>query len=260
VPWSTRSHHKAPHGALFVSSLLLCLLALPSFASSNRQETATVRYVIDGDTCILADERTVRLIGINTPELGRDGAPDQPLAAAARDRLRALVGGKTVRLAFEAEQRDHYDRWLAHLLLPDGSHVGEQLVREGLASLVAIPPNVQAVDRLQVAEREARHHRRGLWGHAAYEPLAADQVNDAGFRLVHGKVTRTGASRKYIYLDLGARLSLRIEHQDWDRYFTGRPEAWRGRDLEARGWVTRRGDQWSIRIGHPAMLQQRPGR
>lgn len=260
MPWSTRSHHKAPHGALFVCSLLLCLLALPSFAAANRQETAVVRYVIDGDTCILTDERTVRLIGINAPELGRDGAPDQPLAAAARDRLRALVGGKTVRLAFESEQRDHYGRWLAHLQLPDGTDIGEQLVREGLAGLVAIPPNVQAVTRLQAAEREARNNRRGLWGQAGFAPQAAAQVNETGFRLVHGQVTRTGASRKYIYLDLGPRLSLRIEHQDWDRYFTGRPEAWRGRELEARGWVTRRGDQWFIRIGHPAMLQPLPGR
>src|SRR3569623_1784992 len=50
----------------------------------------TVDRVYDGDTVRLNDGRHLRLIGLDTPELGRDGAADQPLAAGARAAGRGL--------------------------------------------------------------------------------------------------------------------------------------------------------------------------
>ena len=38
----------------------------------------------DGDTLALEDGRSVRLLGINTPETGRDGEPSEPFAEDAR--------------------------------------------------------------------------------------------------------------------------------------------------------------------------------
>jgi len=254
------SSRKAPQGALFVlwQAFLygVLVLSLPVVVEA-RPEVATVRYVIDGDTVILSDERSVRLIGINTPELGRDGAPDEPLAAAARDRLRQLVQGATVRLDFEDENHDRHGRWLAHLWLADGRSVEEILVLEGLASVVAIPPNVRDTARLQAAEAMARRARRGLWGNGYFMPIDVDRrVPEPGFRFVRGRVTRVGKSQKYIYFDLGPRLALRIRHQDWDRYFQGRPATWRGSQLVARGWVSERDGRSQIAIGHPAMIER----
>jgi micrococcal nuclease len=91
-----------------------------------------VRHVLDGDTVILQNNQHVRLIGINAPELGKDGAPDQPLATRTRDRLAQLMRGQRVTLAFERERQDHYGRLLAHVYLPDGRDVEEILLREGL--------------------------------------------------------------------------------------------------------------------------------
>jgi endonuclease YncB( thermonuclease family) len=73
-----------------------------------------VRYVIDSDTVVLADGRHVRLIGINAMELGHDGAPDQPYATEARDRLGALLAksGGQVRLVTGKEQYDVHGRTL----------------------------------------------------------------------------------------------------------------------------------------------------
>ena len=99
MPAHVRLPRKAPQGALFV--LLPCLsllaLAVPAWGQA-RTETATVRHVVDGDSVILADDRPVRLIGINAPEFGRDGRPDEPLAVAARERLRELAQGRSVQL------------------------------------------------------------------------------------------------------------------------------------------------------------------
>lgn len=209
---------------------------------------------------VLADQRQVRLIGINTPEFGKDGKPDEPLAGAARDRLRDLVQGKAVRLVPEKEQRDHYGRWLAHLRLPDDTRVEEVLLKEGLAVAIAIPPNIGQARRLFDAETVARTARRGIWNHAYFTPVPAESLAGAhtGFRFVRGRVTHVGRSRKYLYLDMGPRFALRIGHADWKQYFHGRAEDWRGARIEARGWISEQNGRLHMGIGHPAMLQRLP--
>jgi len=216
--------------------------------------------VLDGDSVILTDQRQVRLIGINAPEFGKDGRPDEPLAAVARDRLRELVQGKNVRLVLEEEQRDHYGRWLAHLQLPDDTKVDEILLKEGLASAIAIPPNVSQVRRLFEAETVARAARRGIWGLAYSTPIPAESLASAhsGFRFVRGRVAHVGRSKKYVYLDMGPQFALRIGHADWKQYFRGQPEDWRGAQIEARGWISEQNGRLHMGIGHPAMLQRLP--
>jgi micrococcal nuclease len=240
--------------------LFFCLALLLPVTAGARTEGAHVAEVFDGDTVRLTDTRHVRLIGINAPELGRDGRPDEPFAAAARDRLRDLVRGRDVRLVFEEEPRDHYSRWLAHIVLPEGTNVEEVLVREGLASAVAIPPNIGELGRLQKAEIEARAAHRGLWGHPYSRPVPVESLDPThtGFHFVRGRVSHVGASAKYVYLDMGEHFALRIAHDDWAHYFHGRPESWRGTAIEARGWVGAQGARLHMTIGHPAMLRRLP--
>lgn len=240
--------------------LAVLALLLASFSATAGTEGVTVKHVVDGDSVILTDQRQVRLIGINAPEFGKDGRPDEPLAGAARDRLRELVQGKNVQLVLEEEQRDHYGRWLAHLRLPDDTRVEEILLKEGLAAAIAIPPNVSQVHRLFAAEAMARAARRGIWGSATAKPLPAESLASAhtGFRFVRGRITHVGRSRKYVYLDMGPRFALRIRHADWKQYFRGQPEDWRGARIKARGWISEQNGRLRMGIGHPAMLQRLP--
>jgi micrococcal nuclease len=245
---------------LSVPLLLVLVLLVPPLAAAAHTEEATVRHVLDGDSVILTDQRQVRLIGINTPELGKEGRPDESLAGAARDRLRALVEGKSVRLQFEEEQRDHYDRWLAHVVLPDGTSVEEILLKEGLASAIAIPPNVSQWRRLFEAESVARAARHGIWGNLYTTPIPVESSNavHTGFHFVRGRISHVGRSQKYVYLDIGPRFALRIAQADWKQYFHGRPEDWRGSQIEARGWISEQAGRLHMGIGHPAMLQRLP--
>lgn len=264
-----RSPQKAPQPGAFLLSrpgnraFVFILLALlwPLTLMAAHTEGARVAEVFDGDTVRLTDGRHVRLIGINAPELGHDGQPDEPLAAAARERLRRLVEGREVRLLFEEQQHDHYGRLLAHLELTDGTRVEEVLLKEGLASTIAIPPDVREIARLQAAEALARQGHRGLWADSYYVSEAAETLNPArtGYRFVHGLVTHVGVSRKYVYLDIGSRFALRIAQDDWQRYFHVRPESWRGARIEARGWITEYQGRLHMNIGHPAMLRRLPG-
>ena len=58
---------------------LLCLLFLPVLVSaqncpsSHYDESVTIKHVHDGDTVKLVDGRKIRLIGINAPEVAKDG-------------------------------------------------------------------------------------------------------------------------------------------------------------------------------------------
>ena len=77
-------------GAFFVSAVL----ALPVHAlcpAPQGLELQRVAQVIDGDTLRLDDGRSVRMIGLNTPERGRKGRSAEPFAEQATRNLRALV-------------------------------------------------------------------------------------------------------------------------------------------------------------------------
>jgi endonuclease YncB( thermonuclease family) len=222
---------------------------------------APVERALDGDSLLLRDGRQVRLIGINTPEFGKDGAPHQPLAREAQQRLAQLTEGKRVRLEPGREARDRHGRTLAHVHVGE-TNVEEILLREGLAWLVAIPPNVVHVARLRAAETDARRAGRGVWAERRYDPVAAERLgtSDAGFRFVTGQVRAVRNGKRAYYLELAPRVVLIIPHDHWKDYFAREqayargPYALAGRRLVARGWLSERNGELRLRVGHPAML------
>jgi endonuclease YncB( thermonuclease family) len=232
------------------------LWALLNSAVAADTTEVQVRHVLDGDSMRLTDGRELRLIGINAPEM----SPEQPLARSARTLLANLLEGRRVTVVFEQEHKDRYGRLLGHVLLPDGGgkSAEEALLRQGLAWLVAIPPNVGWLARLQAAEDEARLARRGVWAQAQYLPRAADTLrpDDTGFHFVQGRIRKLSISSHAYFLELTPQLSLMIPRADWDRYFPtlGKPQTLVGRDVVARGWVAANERGLRLRLQHPAML------
>ena len=82
-------------------------ICLPASIDESGVEVSGVH---DGDTLRLADGRKVRLLGIDSPELGRDGRPDQAFAARAREHLRGLIEQADWRVSLSVD-RDRYDRY-----------------------------------------------------------------------------------------------------------------------------------------------------
>lgn len=124
--------------------------------STHPQETATVTQVKDGDTITLSDGRTIRYIGINTPEKG------QPYGDQATKENRRLVLGKEVSLEFDEEKQDMYDRTLAYVYVDD-VFVNHHLVNRGLALTETVPPNEKYEPQFLEAEADAKTNCRGLW-------------------------------------------------------------------------------------------------
>lgn len=245
----------ALRGSAFFVLALLLVLGFGARADVDG-ETARVARAYDGDSLWLADGREVRLIGINAPELGRDGAPDQPLAAAARDRADRLVRGKTVQLRYDVERADHYGRTLAYVILPDGRDLQRLLVREGLAWFIAVAPNVARRDAYRAAEAEARAARRGLWSRAEYRPVPAEELahHQTGFRLVRGTVRRIDDHGAWAVLHLAPGVALTLPRS------TAVPDAavMKGKRIVARGWLTAYKNGLRMRITDPTMLEILP--
>src|SRR5512139_4336283 len=64
---------------------------------------AKVVRVIDGDTAVLEGGAKVRFLGIDAPEMERDGSPAEHLAHESKAFVAQLIQGKTVRLEYDRE-------------------------------------------------------------------------------------------------------------------------------------------------------------
>jgi micrococcal nuclease len=131
-----------------------------------RSASVEVTRVVDGDTVeVLIDgqEEDVRYIGVDTPETVKPGAPVDCFGPQASSFNHRLVEGREVRLVFDRERRDDYDRLLAYVYLGD-RFVNAELVRRGLARTLTIRPNDRFAERLKRLEIAAARAGRGLWG------------------------------------------------------------------------------------------------
>ena len=146
-------------------------------------ELATVRRVNDGDTVELADGRSIRYIGVNTPEIDHKHKTADPFGLEARAFNAGLVGGKVVRLEFDPERQDGYGRTLAYVFLPDGSMVNERLLQAGLAYCFYKTPNTRYEQRLLAAQRRAMQEGRGMWRN--WHEKEARYTGNAGTRRFH---------------------------------------------------------------------------
>jgi endonuclease YncB( thermonuclease family) len=255
----TKGHsHRAPvYGALFF--LLLCLWQPPLAADTCQpgkiEDTGRVAHVHDGDTIQLEDGRKLRLIGINTPELARDGKPAEPYARKARNALRDLLlrHGNKVQLEYGQERHDRYQRLLVHIFV-DGQNVNAWLLQQGLGYYIAVPPNLARLDCYRHAELLARKQQQGFWRHASPRDSRELTLADKGFMWVSGRVLSVKRGRRASYLNLPGRLSLRIPHSS-SRYFSGHLDSFKDKLLLARGWVYAAGQRLHMNVHHPQVLE-----
>jgi endonuclease YncB( thermonuclease family) len=221
-------------------------------------KSARVAAVVDGDTLRLEGGDKVRMIGLNAPELSRDGRPAQPLANAARRQLESLIGpAKQVLLQAGRDSRDRYGRRLAHAFDLQGNNLQAQLLNRGLAFHVAVAPNFSHLECLQDVEAVAREQGLGVWAEPAFatRPVAGLDSSDRGFARVRGRVTRVSFKDNGWWVQLDGRLGLQIKRDAQGLFRRGELSALQGREIEARGWlVPMKGGWWLMNIGHPSML------
>ncbi|NBA97247.1 thermonuclease family protein [Pseudomonas sp. R5(2019)] len=252
-------------GAFFVGAVWLAPAQAYCPMPDNLQQVQ-VRQVVDGDTLRLQDGRSVRLIGVNAPEIGRKGRTTEPFAEAARQRLQALVDASNGRIGLMpgAEAKDHYGRTLAHAFGSNGDNFESRLLADGLGYLVAVAPNVDLVNCQQQAEQSARQAGVGLWRNP--QVMEAGQVKQSGFALISGRVSDIQRNRGGIWIELDGSLVLRVAPQLSGKFADLPLDRLKGQRVEARGWIVDRSKRggskngqvrWMLPLTDPAMLVQR---
>jgi endonuclease YncB( thermonuclease family) len=148
--------------ALLAAVGVAAALVAAQSAQAARVESGTVVSVYDGDTLTLSNGERVRLLQIDTPELGSG----ECYSRAARSELLRLVplGSRVVLEADPGLDRvDRYGRLLRYVVR-NGVNVNVELVRRGAAA-----PYFYGGDKgryaggLTQAVTSAKQAKRGLW-------------------------------------------------------------------------------------------------
>lgn len=124
-----------------------------------------VARVIDGDTIevrIAGEFRTVRLIGIDAPEMVDESRPAECYWREAAEHTSLRLEGGRVRLELDIDKEDDDGRLLAYIW-HRGNLFNRALVSRGYATVSSLRPNLRYSDLFATAQRTARASRRGMW-------------------------------------------------------------------------------------------------
>jgi micrococcal nuclease len=228
--------------------LLLCLLSpFTAPLCAPAEKSMRVAAVIDGDTLALADERRVRLVGIDAPRAPLGAAPDMiwRQADSAKTALSELAQDRIVTLRYGGASSDRYGRVLAQLYREDGVWLQGEMLRRGMARVHSYADNRALVGEMLAIEEEARQARRGLWRDPFYAVRRAEEAGRSveSFQLVEGTVVDIAKVKGQIFLNFAP---------DWHSAFTAHlprnalplfkevrldPLSLKGATVRLRGWV-----------------------
>lgn len=128
-----------------------------------------VSKVYDGDTIVVGRgwrRTTIRLIGVDTPEVAHPDKPVEFYGPEATDFTRRSLADKWVRLEFEPGRPggdvDRYGRVLAYVITEDGKNFNLELVRLGYGRVYSRYP-FKYYREFKAAEKAAREQGIGLW-------------------------------------------------------------------------------------------------
>jgi micrococcal nuclease len=215
-----------------------------------------VKGVFDGDTVLLSNGEKVRLLGINTPEVDSPRKIGEAGGEEAKLWLQRRLMGRAVRLEHDGELRDKYQRLLAHVFTDNGEHINLALVEAGLAFVDIHPPNLKYAQLLTQAQSRAERAKRGIWGMEDYRPKPVEAViarsRLRGWQRLTGTPSAVVSSKRYFRLKFSGRFEVRIARENLNLF----PplEGFLNRNVEVRGWLSRRRGDYSILVRHPSAL------
>lgn len=133
-----------------------------------------VDVVVDGDTLkvtIDGKRQTIRVIGIDTPEVVDPRKTVQCFGKEASDQAKSLLTGGKVTLTPDPTQsdRDKYGRLLRYIGLEDGSDFGRRMIADGFAHEYTYNVPYQRQADYKQAQHEAQATSKGLWAATACE-------------------------------------------------------------------------------------------
>ena len=218
-----------------------------------------MKKVIDGDTLRLQDNKLVRFIGVNTPEIDHDTGNSEPVAEAARDFLQTLIDQQqgSILMQVGMEPEDRHGRQLAHVFTRQGGNIQAQLISKGLGVWITVPPNLEYMECYRQQEQQARQQKLGIWAAQFSTPRETTALSrqDRGFLWMRGKVTRIGHGKKYLWLNFGEAVAAQV-HKDDLHYFPDPTfDTVKNKTISIKGWLYPYKKQLVMRLRHPASME-----
>lgn len=146
---------KKRYALLFSFFITLCIAGSYYFYNNDNREIVQIIRVIDGDTVVLADGRTVRFLNINAPEKKTFSSQE------ATDFIEQYTG-KDVEL--EVTGTEKYGRFLGRIYTPN--YLNLNLVEYGLASIFLV--NEKETQSFYTAQKKAAALGVGMWEHSEH--------------------------------------------------------------------------------------------
>jgi len=130
----------------------------------RKNQIFKVLKVYDGDTIQVQGldlKFKIRLVGIDSPEIGFKSHRTQPFAQEAKSYLKHLLGNKKIRVV--SYGTGAYNRQLAEVFL-ENKNINIEMIKAGLAE-VYTGKKPQKLDSRQylVEESMAKRNRQGMW-------------------------------------------------------------------------------------------------
>ena len=171
---------------------------------------ANVTAVIDGDTVVVDSTQRVRLMGIDSTEVGSECYNE------AKDWLTQKINGTEVRM--EIVGQGTYNRNLSYIFYKD-ANINKMLVRRGLAYTHYFDLDGKYTSDLIDAERESINKNTGcLWEENISDPEESIYACEAGdyvseVKVVEGRIEEVNSNQRITYLN--------FEGEYPDNCFTG---------------------------------------
>ncbi len=223
------------------------------------RESVQVKWVYDGDTVKLTDQRKLRIIGIDAPETAHQRQKAEPYAGQATEALRELLLRDEYRLFIQPgrQPKDKYGRLLAHAFTPQGVNVSQWLLQQGLATSLVIPPNTDYVDCYRQAEQQAQARQLKLWRLKPYQLQNTANLDRkfTGYVRLRGTVKRVRRRKNRISITLDHHVYITIKRPDLKLFHNLDSEHLKGRAIQVTGILYRHGKKAYIRVRHPVYLE-----
>lgn len=148
--------------------LLIIILLLPININAITKDKVEIFKCVDGDTARFVmnkKEIKVRFLGIDSPEIEKDGVPAEEYGEEAKNyTCRKLKQANKIELVYEdnSDKTDKYDRVLAYVFVDD-KLLEELIVKNGYAKVKYINKNYKYYDTLISAENYAIEKKKGMY-------------------------------------------------------------------------------------------------
>ncbi len=156
--------------ALIIGALLVYAGVYRNHSQANNSiDTFRIIKIEDGDTVTVdwnGQKRTIRLIGMDTPEVVDPRKPVQCFGHEASARGHQLLENQTVKIETDplVGEVDKYGRTLGYLFLPDGTLYNQAMIAEGYAHEYTYNKQTYKYQaQFKLAEEQAKTTEKGLW-------------------------------------------------------------------------------------------------